>query len=280
MVYNSCPDIQQQILTMLPLIITPDILAPHLNDPDLMIVDLCSADTYQSGHLPGAIHVSPVDIVAGIKPAVGKLPSVDQLDQFFSRIGYTHEKQILVYDDEGGGWAGRFIWTLDVIGHEKSSYLNGGLHGWVAAGLSVTTRVPAINPTTCHLQIDTQFIAEKEDVISSIGDENTLIWDARSPEEYAGTKVVAARGGHVPGAINLDWLETMDHGKHRQMRPDIQDVLNARGLTRDKKIITHCQSHHRSGLTYLIGKSLGYDIRAYHGSWSEYGNDPDTVIEV
>ncbi len=265
---------------MLPLIVTPDILQSHLNDPDLMIIDLCSADAYQAGHIPGAIHVSPVDIVAGIKPAVGKLPGIDQLNQFFSRIGYSPEKQILVYDDEGGGWAGRFIWTLDVIGHKKSSYLNGGLHGWLAAGLPVTTETPGITPTTCRLNIDTRFIAEKEDVISSIGDDNILIWDARSPEEYAGTKVVAARGGHVPGAINLDWLETMDHDNHRQMRSDIQDILNKRGLSIDKKIITHCQSHHRSGLTYLIGKELGYDIRAYHGSWSEYGNDPDTPIEI
>ncbi|MBT3897162.1 MAG: sulfurtransferase, partial [Gammaproteobacteria bacterium] len=48
----------------------------------------------------------------------------------------------------------------------------------------------------------------------------------------------------------------------------------------DKKIITHCQTHHRSGLTYLIGKSLGYDIKAYPGSWSEWGNHPDTPVET
>ncbi|MBT3564150.1 MAG: sulfurtransferase, partial [Gammaproteobacteria bacterium] len=39
-------------------------------------------------------------------------------------------------------------------------------------------------------------------------------------------------------------------------------------------------THHRSGLTYLIGKSLGYDIKAYPGSWSEWGNHPDTPIET
>ena len=34
-----------------------------------------------------------------------------------------------------------------------------------------------------------------------------------------------------------------------------------------------------SGLTYLVGKALGYDIKAYDGSWSEWGNDPETPIE-
>jgi thiosulfate/3-mercaptopyruvate sulfurtransferase len=35
----------------------------------------------------------------------------------------TANKHIVVYDDEGGGWAGRFIWTLDIIGHKNYSYL-------------------------------------------------------------------------------------------------------------------------------------------------------------
>jgi len=45
-------------------------------------------------------------------------------------------------------------------------------------------------------------------------------------------------------------------------------------------MITHCQSHHRSGFTYLVGKALGFNIRAYHGSWAEWGNHPTTPVEV
>ena len=72
----------------------------------------------------------------------------------------------------------------------------------------------------------------------------------------------------------------MDRAASLRIRKDIKDVLNDLGLTTDKKIITHCQTHHRSGLTYLIGKSLGYDIKAYPGSWSEWGNHPDTPVET
>ena len=59
----------------------------------------------------------------------------------------------------------------------------------------------------------------------------------------------------------------------------VELALHGLGITPDKRVITHCQTHHRSGLTWLIGQSLGYDIKAYHGSWSEWGNDPDTPIE-
>ena len=61
---------------------------------------------------------------------------------------------------------------------------------------------------------------------------------------------------------------------------DIQATLNALGLTQDKEIVTHCQTHHRSGYTYLLAKILGYTtVKAYPGSWSEWGNDLNTPIE-
>jgi thiosulfate/3-mercaptopyruvate sulfurtransferase len=52
------------------------------------------------------------------------------------------------------------------------------------------------------------------------------------------------------------------------------------GITPDKQIITHCQSHHRSGLTYLVAKALGHRVQAYDGSWAEWGNLLETPIDA
>ncbi len=71
----------------------------------------------------------------------------------------------------------------------------------------------------------------------------------------------------------------MDTDRQLRIRSDIADLLDSIGISADKKIITHCQTHHRSGLTYLVGKLLGLNIMAYHGSWSEWGNDPDMHID-
>ena len=60
-----------------------------------------------------------------------------------------------------------------------------------------------------------------------------------------------------------------------QLRERLQDL----GITADKNIITHCHTHHRSGLSYLVGKALGLNIKAYDGSWAEWGNQPDTPVE-
>ena len=265
----------------LPLILEPDELLQHIEDTNILVVDLCRNEVYARMHLPGAVHVEPAELVSGIQPATGKLPDIGRLEALLARIGYTPETHIVVYDDEGGGWAGRFIWTLDVIGHKFSSYLNGGLLAWTKEGLETTTSVPEITPVERPaLSIDHSLIASIDDVLQSIDNPDTIVWDARSNEEYRGIKVNALRGGHIPGAINLDWLEVMDRERALRIREDISDHLDSLGITRDKEIITHCQTHHRSGLTYLVAKSLGYKVSAYDGSWSEWGNHPDLPIET
>ncbi len=265
----------------LDLIIEPEQLEAKLNNPDLLIIDLSQAQTYAQVHIPGAIHVNPSELVSGIPPAVGKLPSIEQLKILFSRIGYSPDKHIVVYDDEGGGWAGRFIWTLDVIGHTAYSYLNGGIHAWLKEGHPVNADVPQVSSTKPDLTIHNDVVASMDDVLSSLDDDNIRIWDARSAEEYAGSKLTAQRNGHIPGAVNLDWLDTMDKDKNFRLLPltELQNKLSAMGVQVGNTIITHCQTHHRSGLTYLIAKALGYVVLAYDGSWAEWGNHPDTPIE-
>lgn len=265
---------------MLPLLLEPASLIEHLDDENILIIDLCKTELYLQAHLPGAIHVTPQEIVSGVAPAVGKLPPLERLQTLFERIGYSQDKHIIVYDDEGGGWAGRFIWTLDVIGHKKMSYLNGGMHAWLAEKLPVDKEAPITTPTNVSLSIDRAYIASQQDVLDSLEKREANIWDARSALEYTGQRQASARSGHIPGAINFDWMDAMDQGRNFRIREDIEQVLNSIGINGDKPIITHCQTHHRSGLTYLIGKILGFDIRAYDGSWAEWGNDSTTPIEV
>ncbi|WP_237059180.1 sulfurtransferase [Microbulbifer sediminum] len=263
----------------LPLIIEPEQLAAQLERDELLLVDLSSPQNYASGHIPGAVHLPFQALLAGTPPAPGKLPGVDRLAQVLSAIGLRPEHHVVAFDDEGGGWAGRFLWTLEVIGHRHYSYLNGGMHAWRGAGLPLTTDAPQITPSEVTVNIDSAPIMEAEEILRHLDSPAFCIWDARSPQEYSGEKVVAMKGGHIPGAINCEWTRLMDPQRDLRIRTDARELLAALGIDDSKEIVTHCQSHHRSGFTWLVGKSLGLDIRAYPGSWSEWGNLPDTPVE-
>jgi len=268
-------------LSSLPLLITADELAAARDQLNLLLIDLSDPQAYAQGHIPGAIHVHPAETQWGKPPAPGLLPASDNLQALIQRIGLREDQQVVVYDDEGGGWAGRMIWLLDCIGFANASLLSGGLQAWLKAGLPISREVISPGQSNYTIQLNPVVNVVLEELIQLVNSKLVKIWDARSPQEFSGQRQTTNRSGHIPGAVNYEWTRAMDMNDARKIRNlnNIRDELKALGIDASNDIVTHCQSHHRSGLTYLIGKALGFKIRAYPGSWSEWGNHPDTPIE-
>ncbi|MES9872898.1 MAG: sulfurtransferase [Candidatus Sedimenticola sp. 6PFRAG7] len=265
----------------LPLLLESDALQPLLGSDDLLVIDLSRSTTHSQAHIPGAIFLDYGRIIAMQKPVMGLLPSEEELTTLFSALGIGSDTHVVAYDDEGGGKAGRLIWTLEVMGHNKASLLNGGLHAWANEGFPITQELTEPSPGFFTPNPTSAPVADTDYILGRMNDPDVALLDARSPDEYRGIKRFAEKGGHIPGAVNLDWVMAMDQGRNLRMKPadELKTVLADMGVTPDKEVITYCQTHHRSSYTYIILKALGYPrVKGYPGSWSAWGNHDETPV--
>ena len=266
-------------------VISSDALAQRLQSATPpRVVFVGDAGAFASGHIPAARRLDFADLNHSEPPVDGLLPDMGVLATVLGDAGIRPDQAVIAYDDSGGGRAARLVWTLNALGHWRAGILDGGLAAWREDGRPLQSGKPAAGgsqaPYPAALR-NPEVVADADDILAHLHDPDLCVLDARSPAEYRGEDVRAARGGHIPGAVNVDWAENRDPARGARLRPiEALDALYAaRGLRRDQPVIAHCQSHHRSSLSYVVLRHLGFrQVRGYAGSWSEWGNRADTPI--
>lgn len=266
------------------LLIDAEQLVPHLGNDKLRIVDLSRASVYDQLHIPHALHLKPKFLVRQDEQATGLLPDVEGLQELIRYLNISSEHHVVVYDDEGGAWAGRLIWNLHCLGFENTSLLNGGIHAWLAAGLPTTSDVEQFEPVNTLVQVDQakiqQYRIEYAELLEKVQSSQVQLWDCRTEDEYTGLRLAARRGGHIPNALHFEWSTALNRENHLRLHPleRTQQRLEQLGFNLNEPVVVYCQSHHRSGLAYILGRLLGWNIQAYDGAWSEWGNRLDSPI--
>lgn len=267
----------------LPRIIEPEAVHELINDSRVVIVDMCDPMTYKQNHIPSAAHLEYARIVRHEPPVMGLMPAAKQFSSALQELGINEDSHIIAYDDEGGGKASRFLWTLEACGHKRFSLLNGGFYAWFGNRLPFDKQIPQRRTSDYNVEFNNDsVIADREFIMQHINRADTAILDARTTEEYNAVVKRALRGGHIPGAVNFDWMNGLDLTRNKRMRnsDDLLAELAKIGVTADKEVIVYCHTHHRSAYTYQMLKALGFArVRGYPGSWSDWGNHPGTPIE-
>lgn len=262
------------------LVISPQDIQPHLNDPKMIILDMSS--TYLENHIPSATPFNYNDLLHGTPPITNDIITTTQFNLIMQAYGIEKDSHIIVYDDQFGAPSGRFIWTCHSFGFNRVSYLNGGIQAWKAANLDTEITTYRAQPTTTpyQAQFTDKYLITLTEIQQHIATQDIAIWDTRSLNEYTGEKQLANKSGHIPTAQHCEWLELIDIETGKlQDKQKILEIIHKK-FTSNNTLVPYCQTHRRSSLAYLAARYAGItNIKCYAGSWNEWGNHPSTLIE-
>ncbi|PRZ42461.1 thiosulfate/3-mercaptopyruvate sulfurtransferase [Antricoccus suffuscus] len=266
------------------LLVEPQWLAEHLDDPDIRILDCTTYMTaqptgpskidsglpdYRKGHIPGAQHV---DMVTQMSDPSGEypytLPKPGQLDALFSKLGIGNEHRVILYARSAPMTVTRVWYVLRALGHQQVSLLDGGFARWESEGLPVVTEVPAYEPTVYRSRFDPRRYVDRDDVRAAIDDDATVLVNSLGRNQFAGTGGAHyGRPGRIPGSVSVPAAELVDPKTHMYQSNDvIEKAFAEAGVAPTQRAVTYCGGGIAASTDAFALELIG------HEDWALYDN--------
>jgi thiosulfate/3-mercaptopyruvate sulfurtransferase len=265
-------------------VVTPDWLQEHLDDPRVRLVEVdVNATAYDEGHIPGA---ALWNVYRDLKDSDYRLRDSAGAEALLARTGIEPSSTVVFY-----GYAPALaFWLMKRYSHADVRVLDYARGAWVNDGRPWTADRP-IPPHPTPYPVadpDARIGADYSTVRSAIGRKSTTILDVRSLAEFRGERFwpsgapePSGRAGHIPSAIHLP-VDDISDERGRFRSADELRAQFAPATSRGGDLITYCAIGGRAAtawfvLTYLLGHG---DVRVYEGSWAEWGRTLAAPVEV
>ncbi len=268
-------------------LVSTEWLAANLQRPDVRVIEVSvNPGLYERAHIPGAVNFSwHNDLNDKVRRDI---VSKEAFEQLLSKGGVSDNTTVVLYGDTNNWFAAWGAWVFDVYGVKNVKLLDGGRKKWEAENRALNNRAPDYAATTYRVgQVNTDLRARLGDALAAVeGKGATQLVDIRSADEYqgkvfapAGVPELSIRSGHIPGAVNVPWGKAVNEDGTFKSRADLQKLYADAGIDGSKPIITYCRIGERSSHTWFaLSKILGYQVKNYDGSWTEYGNSVGVPI--
>jgi thiosulfate/3-mercaptopyruvate sulfurtransferase len=276
------------------LLVGPRELASEPSFGSTILIDFSrDRSDYVAAHIPGARYLATDAVFHDTQERLRALRSEAEILSAFGRLGIEPGNALVIYDAGNGSYAARLFVLFEIFGHASVRLLNGGISAWRAAGLPTEDGWIRALPTAYAAPAQPHGIVDSEWIAERIGSRDLLLIDVRSEEEHLGIDRRAERGGHIPGAVNIDWQHNLSDGVSLKQRAELvalySRLLAPWGVPAPdseqwaasfpKTLVTYCQSGVRAANTYFVLKYLGFpDVRIYLDSWQVWGNRTELPI--
>ena len=273
-------------------------LAAHLDDANLRLFDCTSfliadpSTTFrvESGradwaraHIPGANHLALQDDLSDpASPLRFTMPAAPDLAERLGRLGVDDASVVVLYSSTHYMWAARVWWMLSAIGFGNAFVLDGGLVKWRTEGRPTSDTERRYPPGSLTARSAPGSFVPKLAVLGAIGDGDTILVNALPAAQYRGETGHPHHGrpGHIRSSINLPALSLLSPSGAMRSRPELQAMLDASGIERDKSIICYCGGGVSAACVALALTLCGYPrIAVYDGSLNEWAQDDSLPME-
>lgn len=271
----ACTNVRSEML------VSTEWLQQRLNDSSVVLLHVARDPAhYTAGHIPGACFVPWNQLVVERDGVTNELPPVADLVKLFAGCGVSDNSRIVLYGDNTLLSATRAYFTLDYLGHgEHAALLDGGIEKWRAEGRPLSQESPAPRQGRLTPRVRPEVLVRLEQVrefsreATSTPSPRVLLLDSR-PE-------TAFRAGHIPGAVNLFWGSALTSMEMPVMKPaaEVRRMHAQAGAAPGRTIVAYCGSGVQATHTYFTLKYLGYDVKLYDGSFSEWSKAPDAPVQ-
>ena len=272
------------------MIVSTGWLAAHLKDPKVVILHVARERAhYDGGHIPGSRFVGWSEITATRDGVPNELAPVADLQKLFERLGVGNDARIVLYGDNSGLSAARAYFTLDYLGHGgRSALLDGGLEKWQAERRALSTDVVEPKRATFTPRVRPSVVTNLDVVrdlswtATNLDSSGVVLIDARPVDEYTGAKPGdgVPRGGHIPGAANVFWMQNVVSKEMPQLRSpgELYKIYEKAGAQPGRTVVAYCRTGGQASHSYFTLKYLGYDVVMYDGSFFEWSNTEATPV--
>lgn len=279
-------------------LVSTEWLAENLDDPNLVIIEVSEGrsnstlTSYDVGHVPGAVEF--VWYRDFVEQLTRDLVDRDAFTALAQSAGVNEDSTVVLYGDANNWFAAYGAWVFNLYGFDDVRLLDGGRAAWEAEGRELSPVAPSPEPGTWEaLPPNSDIRAFQPEVLAVVnGEQEGVIVDIRGPAEFNGEIGVAegfggeaaAKWGHIPGAVNAPWGQIVNQqadggdGTFKDVEA-IRAHYAALGVDGSEPIIVYCRIGERASHTwYALSQLLGYDVKLYDGSWTEWGNSVGVPI--